>query len=83
MLIGSRCVKTWSSTQKGVILSSGEAELVAAMQMCTEVMGIMQLAQDWGIKLEGSCQTQKKWETEAHQSRNDVNPRKGREWIIC
>ena len=28
-MIGKHCIKTWSSTQKSITLSSGEAELVA------------------------------------------------------
>ena len=43
---GSHCLKTWSSTQKSVALSSGEAELIAAVKSSTEVIGILQLAKD-------------------------------------
>ena len=52
-MIGGHCVKSWSSTQKSITLSSGEAELVAAVKMATEVIGITQMAHDWGITLEG------------------------------
>ncbi len=52
--IGSHYIKSWSSTQKSITLSSGEAELVAAVKMCSETIGLIQLAEDWGIKLEGS-----------------------------
>ncbi len=48
VLLGTHCIKTWSATQKSVTLSSGEAELVAAVKMCTELIGIAQLAYDWG-----------------------------------
>ena len=46
-------IKSWSSTQRSISLSSGEAELVAAVKLCTEVLGITQLAADWNIKMEG------------------------------
>ena len=46
-------MKTWSSTQKGVTLSSGEAELVAAVKTSTEVLGLLQLLADWGRVFEG------------------------------
>jgi hypothetical protein len=51
--IGAHCLKSWSTTQKNITLSSGEAELVAAVKMSTELIGMLQLAEDWGIKLEG------------------------------
>ena len=47
-MLGRHCVKTWSSTQKCITLSSGEAELVAMVKMSTEVLGLIQLAKDWG-----------------------------------
>ena len=53
IMLGGHCLKSWSSTQKSITLSSGEAELVAAVKMCTEVIGIIQLARDWGVELEG------------------------------
>ena len=46
-------VKSWSSTQKSITLSSGEAELVAAVKMSTEVLGIVQLLADWGVRVDG------------------------------
>ena len=51
-MIGGHNLKTWSSTQKSVTLSSGEAELVAAVKMATEIIGISQLARDWGLEVE-------------------------------
>ena len=53
MMVGEHCIKTWSTTQKNVTLSSGEAELVAAVKMCAEVLGIIQMAKDWGFEKEG------------------------------
>ena len=53
LMVGEHCLKSWSSTQKSVTLSSGEAELVAAVKCCTEVLGLIQLAGDWGLDMEG------------------------------
>ena len=50
---GSHMLKSWSSTQKSITLSSGEAELIAAVKTCTEVIGITQLARDWGEEWQG------------------------------
>ena len=50
-MIGGHCMKTWSSTQQSITLSSGEAELVAAVKMSCELIGMCQLASDWGIEL--------------------------------
>jgi hypothetical protein len=51
--IGSHTIKTWSSTQKSITLSSGEAELVAAVKTSTELIGLCQMAQEWDIELAG------------------------------
>jgi hypothetical protein len=53
LMWGGHCLKSWSSTQKNITLSSGEAELVAAVKMSTELIGITQLAFDWGMEVEG------------------------------
>ncbi len=52
-MAGRHLIKSWSSTQKSITLSSGEAELIAAVKVCTEVLGVVQLAHDWGIELMG------------------------------
>ena len=39
---------------KRVMLSSGEAELEAAVKTSTEILGVLQLMKDWGIELEGN-----------------------------
>ena len=51
---GMHCLKTWSSTQKNITLSSGEAELVAAVKMSCEVLGMIQLAKEWDVIMTGS-----------------------------
>ena len=53
IMIGGHLIKTWASTQKNVTLSSGEAELVAAVKASTEAIGVMQMASEWGRELEG------------------------------
>ena len=46
-------MRSWSATQKSITLSSGEAELVAAVKMSTELIGVTQLAADWGLDYHG------------------------------
>ncbi len=53
VMVGQHFLKSWSSTQKSVTLSSGEAELVAAVKMATELIGMTQLYADWGIATVG------------------------------
>lgn len=50
---GRHFLKSWSSIQKSITLSSAEAELVAAVKMFTELIGMTQLAADWVLKLKG------------------------------
>ena len=52
-MVGRHVVKTWSSTQKSITLSSAEAELVAAVKMSAELIGATQLAADWGLHTQG------------------------------
>ena len=51
---GTHYIKSWSSTQKNITLSSGEAELVAAVKTSCGLIGVLQMAQEWGMKHEGS-----------------------------
>ena len=53
-MYGGHSLKSWSSTQKNITLSSAEAELVAAVKMSTELIGITQLAADWGHETRGT-----------------------------
>ena len=52
-MLGRHMIKSWSSTQTTIALSSGEAELTAVVKSSSETIGIIQLAHDWGLKLEG------------------------------
>ena len=53
LMMGRHYIKSWSSTQKTVALSSGEAELTAAVKCSCELIGLIQMSLDWGMKLEG------------------------------
>ena len=49
--LGSHAVKTWSSTQNTISLSSAEAELYAMSKAAAQAIGLMQLLQDFGREL--------------------------------
>ena len=49
---GQHFLKSWSSTQKRVTLSSAEAELGAAVKTTTEAIGIAQMAAGLGGNME-------------------------------
>ena len=46
MMAGSHWLSHWSRTQRNVALSSGEAELNAAVTACSEGRGVKNLAQE-------------------------------------
>ena len=46
---GGHVIKTWSSTQQTLSLSSGEAELYALTKAATQALGAMQLLSDFDI----------------------------------
>jgi hypothetical protein len=54
VMMGRHFIKSWSVTQKTVALSSGEAELTALVKCSCEVIGLTQLAADWGMEVEGN-----------------------------
>ena len=47
--LGEHLLKTWSSTQSVVALSSGEPELYAIVKAATDAMGILSLLADLGL----------------------------------
>ena len=51
-MLGSHCIRTYAVTQKFVTLSSGEAELMALVKATSEAIGLVQLAESWGVKLD-------------------------------
>ena len=52
LMRGAHCLKTWSTTQKFVTLSSAEAELMALVKAASEAIGLAQLALGWGLQLD-------------------------------
>ncbi len=55
LTVGGHYIKSWSSTQKTIALSSGEAELAALVKCSCETIVVLQLADDWGASLEGEA----------------------------
>ena len=56
-MMGSHCLKTWSSTQKTIALSSGEAELYGVVKGASEALGMQSIAADLGISAQVHIQT--------------------------
>jgi hypothetical protein len=51
-MLGKHYIKSWSSTQKTIALSSGEAELTALVKCSSEGLGVLQMGYDWGMDFE-------------------------------
>lgn len=51
VMVGGHCLRTQSSLQSTVSLSSGEAEYYAAVQGAAAGLGLAALMSDWGVKL--------------------------------
>ena len=49
LMLGKHLIKSWSSTQKVIALSSGEAELYALLKGATQAKGLMSMLYDWNI----------------------------------
>ncbi len=47
-MLGTHFLRAWSITQKSIVLSSGEAELVAMVKATAELIGMKRLMQEWG-----------------------------------
>ena len=54
---GWHCVKTWSSTQATVALSSGESELYSLTKGASQAIGMLALAVDLGVVLDARLHT--------------------------
>ena len=90
LMRGMHFLWSWSSTQKCVTLSSGEAELLAAVRASTEVFGILQLVSDWGgrsadrrstsrqYRSIGRGQETRLWQAQACEGWRSLDPRKAR-----
>ena len=48
-MLGCHCVKTWSSTQYIIALSSGEAEYYGVMRGASQAIGIKSMLYDMGV----------------------------------
>jgi len=55
--LGSHMLKAWSSTQNVIALSSGEAELYALVKGASQTLGLIAMADDFGISLGGRVHT--------------------------
>ena len=53
-MVGDICVKAWSTTQKVVVLSSGEVEY-SAVKGASEGLGFLASCVDLGIWVDGRC----------------------------
>ena len=51
MTLNGRAIKTWSTMQPTIALSSGEAELTAFVKAASEGIGVQSLARDMGLEL--------------------------------
>merc|ERR1711966_544547 len=50
--LGEHCIKMWSSIQKGVALSSGEAEYYALVKGGSIGIGICSMLNDFGVTID-------------------------------
>ena len=57
LMFGAHCLKTWSSTQSVIALSSGEAEFYGIVKGAAVVLGAVSLAQDLGLALKARVHT--------------------------
>jgi hypothetical protein len=57
VMFGGHCLKTWSSTQDVVALSSGEAEYYALVKAVSKGIGMKNLLQDLGMDVEIEVRT--------------------------
>ena len=57
MMWGKHCLKTWSSTQATVALSSAEAELYALTKGASQGLGMMTLLADFGLTVSVTVHT--------------------------
>ena len=51
-MVGQHCVKSWSTTQSVLTLSSGEAELVGLAKGVSYALGMKSLCKDLGVKVD-------------------------------
>jgi hypothetical protein len=56
VLLGSHCLRTWSSTQAPIALSSAEAEYYAMVEAATRTLGLRSMLGELGIGLSGGIE---------------------------
>ena len=57
IMLGKHVIKTWSSSQQVIAMSSGEAELYALLKGAAQTKGTMSYLKDWDITAEGLVRT--------------------------
>ena len=57
MMIGTHTIRSWSSTQAVVAMSSGEAEFYAVVRCVCELLGLQGLFRDLGMPMHIRCFT--------------------------
>ncbi len=57
LMHGWHCVKSWSTTQATVALSSGESELYSLTKGASQALGLIALAADLGLQLNANLHT--------------------------
>ena len=56
-MMGSHCLKSWSTTQATIALSSAETELYALLKASTQTLGLLAIAEDFGYVLQAAVHT--------------------------
>ena len=56
-MFGSHCIKSWSTTQATIALSSAEAELYALLKASTQTLGLLAIAEDFGYSVQAAVHT--------------------------
>ena len=57
LMLGGHLIKSWSSTQPVIALSSGEAELYALVKAASQGTGLLSMLMDYGHELEATVYT--------------------------
>jgi hypothetical protein len=57
VMLGNHCVKSWSTTQDVIALSSGEAEYYAIVKGISQALGMKHMLHDLGIDVSIVCKT--------------------------
>jgi hypothetical protein len=57
LFLGQSMIKSWSTSQTIVALSSGEAELYSLTKLASQTVGMISLASDFGVSLTGEIKS--------------------------